>query len=657
MRLNTIIRKKLVFKFITTLLPVIVMGFAVLTYVITSNAISSLNSVVEHKIDGASSLIKKSIESWLTQNSQLMTGLSKQPSLAATLDNTEASDTQNRYLESLKQIYQFRNIALLDAQGKAILSGNPKRLGKNYGSFNYFKQALNSTQVIIDDPRLSRVDKSPLLTLAVKVTSPQGNQGVLFASLPLTQLYENLVNSQNSDPESFAFVLTNNCQPLIHPNSKIILSDQAQAQQKYQLFCNQDNAIQEFSEGDIRYMAKSVQIPLTEWRLVSSIQKSAITSITSALTQTSTLFGIAISAVFTVILILLFKPISQALSDISKAIYRIAKGDVNFEPAAQQKCQELGMREDELGRIGQSLQQLIDNQQRQSSSAVSIANGELDCDTHVASDKDQLGNAIVQMSDKLKEVITTLYHSAEQILTTTQLAQQQSESLSVGAEQQTQAIDSVSAALHEMETQTQLTHRVSQDIAAQAKSSSSEAHLGKSKMHDLSNAIASLHVSGQKISEIMQNITSIASQTNLIALNAAIEAARAGEHGRGFAVVASEIRDLAGLTTQAAENSNALVKEILSHMESGISLSSEAESSFNLIVEHVDNSAQELNNFLLAHEEQSSATSHLRNALQQIEQAANANLDIAQGSKAQGEELSAMAEQLVGAAQYFSFKK
>ena len=657
MRLITTIRKKLVFKFIATLLPVIVMGFALLTFVITSNAISSLNMVVEHKIDGASSLINKSIESWLTQNEQLMQGLAKQPSLAAMLDQETSTTDQNRYLEELKAIYHFRNIALLNQQGTAILSGNPKRLGKNYGNFNYFTEALTSSDVIIDDPRLSRVDKSPLLTLAVKVTSVQGNRGVLFASLPLTQLYENLVNSQTSDPQSFAFVLTSQCQPLIHPDSNIILSAQSQAQQRYQRFCNSADQLQDFTEGDTRYIAKSVQIPATQWRLVSSIQKTAITSITSALTQTSTIFGLVISAVFTLILIFMFKPISQALSDISKAIYRIAKGDVNLTPAQQENNHNISMREDELGLIGKSLQQLVDNQQRQSSAAVSIANGELDCKTHVASDKDQLGNAIVQMSEKLKEVITTLYHSSEQILTTTQLAQQQSESLSVGAEQQTQAIDSVSAALHEMETQTQLTHKVSQGIATQAKSSSQEAHLGKSKMHDLSDAITSLHVSGQKISEIMQNITSIASQTNLIALNAAIEAARAGEHGRGFAVVASEIRDLAGLTTQAAENSNALVKEILSHMENGISLSTEAESSFNLIVEHVDNSAQELNNFLLAHEEQTTATSHLRNALQQIEQAANANLDIAQGSKAQGEELSNMAKQLVSAAQYFSFKQ
>src|SRR3546814_11700578 len=68
-----------------------------------------------------------------------------------------------------------------------------------------------------------------------------------------------------------------------------------------------------------------------------------------------------------------------------------------------------------------------------------------------------------------------------------------------------------------------------------------------------SSDLQGLAEAAQKIGEVVNLITDIASQTNLLALNATIEAARAGDAGKGFAVVASEVKNLANETAKATE--------------------------------------------------------------------------------------------------------
>lgn len=168
----------------------------------------------------------------------------------------------------------------------------------------------------------------------------------------------------------------------------------------------------------------------------------------------------------------------------------------------------------------------------------------------------------------------------------------------------------------------------------------------KTDIDSMYNQTAQTNDSVNKISQAATLISEIASQTNLLSLNASIEAARAGEAGRGFAVVADQIRQLAEQSTKSAVDTRELIEGSLEEIAEGNKAADKAAASIETVVEGIGKIAESSKNISQVSRDQATAMDQAEQGVNQISEVVQANSATAQESSATSEELSAQAVSL-----------
>ena len=347
--------------------------------------------------------------------------------------------------------------------------------------------------------------------------------------------------------------------------------------------------------------------------------------------------GLAIAVVTTLIGKIITNSITEPVEQIEAAVASLRKGELsNVEMLTYESEDELG---DTIRNLKEAMGILADYVSEISVEVKAIAQGDLtrngDDITDFLGDFSELKTSLLYILKRFNSTLTEISNLAEQVSSNSSEVENASKSLADGATEQAGVIEELNATIGTVVDLAADTAKETQSASARVKASVNRANEEKEKMNELLTEMEHIIEISKEIGNIITDIEDIASQTNLLSLNASIEAARAGEAGRGFAVVADQIGKLAADSAKSAVNTRELIDKTLVEIEKGNTITRTTAESFNQIIEDMKSFAELAENTMEKANSQAESLEQIGKGIEQLS-------GVVQGNAASSEENTAI---------------
>ncbi|MDO7021653.1 methyl-accepting chemotaxis protein, partial [Brachyspira innocens] len=388
----------------------------------------------------------------------------------------------------------------------------------------WYQKALASREIVISDPYIDAVTQNLIITFSKAIYRDGNLYGIVGIDVQLSKVVNatlNLAKNYNYDLN----IIDDNGLYILHSDSNYVLKENAFNNNIISPHKNDilNNTHYEWIDKDFSYLSSIIKN--SQWYLIVKTGNEELKSSLLKLLILIISVFIILSAIETVLVLLIAIPISSTLDNTISIISSMAKG--NFNTLFDEK--ELKKR-DQTGDVIRALNEM----------------------------QNKLGDIIYNMKNEINGINNSVNIITNGNINLSDRATSQASSL----EELTRSIEFVFSSLKDTAENAGNAKSMSEKVSNATRN-------GVNAINATSENMAEISEASKKISDITKIIESIALQTNILALNASVEAARAGEQGKGFAVVASEVRNLAQNVGNAAKDITSIANETVDKIQNG----------------------------------------------------------------------------------------